>query len=425
MPFEKFVPPKLHAAIGSTVGKAQGVIIAKVQKEVFEATNKMRAKGCPSPAELSKVKSKLAGVKALSGTLTSSVASFKAIPASIKAPVGGIKSALKIILALPIPQSVPPGFGIPVNISMKFADIMNFLKEFIAAAEITANAIELPLNQVDASLQAINSRVKDLEVPVRACEINQILEEQLSSGSAQALGLLDKDGNLITSTLGSLILEEENTRPASDQVKLGLEKDLGLPINLLGALSGDDLSKIDVDLDAGDTYRITPPGSYKDSESGLTKDFTGSELAVFDGNEFIIVENDSLKPGGLTGKNQALAQFELALNNISDRLNNITEGLSNNTGMSIEQLENLRDSLLELSADLQTTEGERIGSDDLSYKGYTLRIVRDPQSPKLAPRHFAIGLKNGEIAIKGPSSFSSSKEVLIDEIKFRIDNQLS
>ena len=55
MPFEKFKPPKLHGAIGTQIGKAQGVIIAKANKTVTQATNKMRAKGCPPPAELKKV----------------------------------------------------------------------------------------------------------------------------------------------------------------------------------------------------------------------------------------------------------------------------------------------------------------------------------------------------------------------------------
>jgi hypothetical protein len=62
---------------------------------------------------------------------------------------------------------------------------------------------------------------------------------------------------------------------------------------------------------------------------------------------------------------------------------------------------------------------------DYYYKGYELAIVDDPNSPKIAPRRYAIAKdRAGVIVLYGPSSFSSDTKVLLDEIKFRIDNQL-
>jgi archaellum component FlaC len=61
-----------------------------------------------------------------------------------------------------------------------------------------------------------------------------------------------------------------------------------------------------------------------------------------------------------------------------------------------------------------------------SYKGYTLAIVQDPNSPEIAPRRFAVAKdRRGIVVLKGQPSFSSSVDVLLDEIKFRIDNQLA
>jgi ABC-type transporter Mla subunit MlaD len=60
------------------------------------------------------------------------------------------------------------------------------------------------------------------------------------------------------------------------------------------------------------------------------------------------------------------------------------------------------------------------------YKGYKLEVIQDVNSPKIAPRRYAIAKdKRGVIVLKGPLSFSSSTDVLLDEIKFRIDNQLA
>ena len=56
---------------------------------------------------------------------------------------------------------------------------------------------------------------------------------------------------------------------------------------------------------------------------------------------------------------------------------------------------------------------------------HTLEIVEDLDSKGIAPKHFAIAKDpSGVTVLKGPKSFSSDVDVLIDEIKFRIDNQL-
>ena len=60
-----------------------------------------------------------------------------------------------------------------------------------------------------------------------------------------------------------------------------------------------------------------------------------------------------------------------------------------------------------------------------SYKNYKITIVEDPGSPAFAKKRFAqVENLDGVVLMKGPSSFSSSTRVLIDEIKFRINNQL-
>ena len=58
-------------------------------------------------------------------------------------------------------------------------------------------------------------------------------------------------------------------------------------------------------------------------------------------------------------------------------------------------------------------------------KVYTLAINQDPDSPNIAPKRYATAIDSrGIVVLKGPSSFSSSTQVLLDEVKFRIDNQL-
>lgn len=56
---------------------------------------------------------------------------------------------------------------------------------------------------------------------------------------------------------------------------------------------------------------------------------------------------------------------------------------------------------------------------------YLIKIVDDPTAPDIAPRRQAIVQDfRGVTVLRGPVSFASRPEVLIEEMKFRIDNQL-
>lgn len=89
----------------------------------------------------------------------------------------------------------------------------------------------------------------------------------------------------------------------------------------------------------------------------------------------------------------------------------------------LEDLQNL--SPVEVQA-LNLANYNRIGRNVQStYRDYTLEIRTDENSPTLATRRYAVALDAvGVVILRGPSSFSSNTEVLIEELKFRIDNHL-
>jgi hypothetical protein len=72
----------------------------------------------------------------------------------------------------------------------------------------------------------------------------------------------------------------------------------------------------------------------------------------------------------------------------------------------------------------ENTGSEGTPDANYEYKGYKLEIIQDPNSPQIAPRRYAVARdRRGIVVLKGQPSFSSSVDVLLDEIKFRIDNQ--
>lgn len=79
----------------------------------------------------------------------------------------------------------------------------------------------------------------------------------------------------------------------------------------------------------------------------------------------------------------------------------------------------------ELLVEISVAEAPKPSEEGVSYKGYKLQIVQDIVEYKLAPKRRAIALdKRGIVVLQGPSSFSSSTQILLDELKFRIDQLL-
>jgi hypothetical protein len=92
--------------------------------------------------------------------------------------------------------------------------------------------------------------------------------------------------------------------------------------------------------------------------------------------------------------------------------------LANNSSQELKNLINA-------AQPIENTGSEGVPDLEYEYRGYKLEIIQDPNSPEIAPRRYAVAKdRRGIIVLKGSPSFSSSTQVLLDEIKFRIDNQL-
>ena len=72
---------------------------------------------------------------------------------------------------------------------------------------------------------------------------------------------------------------------------------------------------------------------------------------------------------------------------------------------------------------VQISRGGEVGNE--TYRGYSIEIQVDINSPAIAPLRYAVAIDRiGVVVFQGQKSFSSSTEILIQEVKFAID-QLS
>ena len=380
MPYVNIPESKLVSTIASLVGKIQGDVIGKVIKRAGELETKFRSEGCPT--NLGRIRSQLNGLNSSIGAINGKLSKFKKLPQALKAPVGGLKAAKNIILTLPIPQAVPPGIGIPVSITTRYADLLHLLKEFIKqiSDDIDGLTHVLDTGGPSSRLQSIDRAFKKIEVSLKACEIEKAILDKVETGELTRnqlirLGLIDI-GRLRELGLDEFTKDEEEFT----------EKDIdGLLVSNLGPT-----------LLGNGCVRDNRTVSQMAIESGLTND-----------EMFEKIKN--------TTNDQCLAEvednFNLALGTVNSALKNL-EGTQ-----------------LELDPFDGPTE-EELNSDKFTHFGpngepFFLAIETDTTESFVAPRRFAIAKDaSGVVVLRGPKSFSSSVDVLLNEIKFRIDNQL-
>ena len=111
------------------------------------------------------------------------------------------------------------------------------------------------------------------------------------------------------------------------------------------------------------------------------------------------------------------------LNTINEILS-LIEGCAQEAGLSQDELRKLRDAA-DIGEGVAGSTDPEVPFRSTNGKDYKLSVQTDPNSPSIAPRRFAVAKDQiGVVVLRGPSSFASSTDVLIQELKFRIDNQL-
>lgn len=115
------------------------------------------------------------------------------------------------------------------------------------------------------------------------------------------------------------------------------------------------------------------------------------------------------------------------IKSILSRLEALLQRCAENPNLTLEQ----RKAILEAAGNVKSTTQQDLNALDESYTNtngtsYTISIVIDPESANsIAPLRQAIAKDfRGIIVLRGPKSFAGDAQVLKDELKFRIDNQL-
>ncbi len=128
--------------------------------------------------------------------------------------------------------------------------------------------------------------------------------------------------------------------------------------------------------------------------------------------------------------NNITSSISPSLNNIRQILESVNTNIQNCISeLQNQNANNIKD-LLNQVQPLENTGSEGTPNESYTYRGangkdYTLAIIEDRGIESSVPRRVAVAKDSiGVIILRGQPSFSSDTQVLLDELKFRIDNQL-
>jgi hypothetical protein len=211
MPYVNIPRSRITRGIARIVGRVQGDIVNKIVTQTSSITSNFRRQGCPSSDKLNRLRNQKQGLdQGISGVINR-VNRFRNLPRRLRRPLRGLKAALKVILTIPIPQAVPPGIGLPISITTKYADVMHLVKEFIAQIREDIEGIEAVLETPNNFLSSVERIMSRLDGALKGCETEVALRVQVEDGiisedDLRDLDIIDDDGVYIFSTLGPLFV---------------------------------------------------------------------------------------------------------------------------------------------------------------------------------------------------------------------------
>lgn len=395
MSFITIPESKVTAFIGSKIGGLQAQLQDKVQAKIQSTISTfVQANACPQQQTLDKLVKSKQTLSDLTERSRKIIDTYKALPNKLKPPINTLDKLIKVLLVLPIPQAVPPGIGLPISISNKYSDLINKLRELVKQTKETIEGIEALVDTTffDNLLNDINTKLSLLDGPIAFCSIENELKDSLTPDELKKLGLVDENDRFLISRLVPRLVQENLVDPIeyADSVK-----------------DGNNYGK--------NCFR----GLYKAGTIYIHTDERRDIVEGSDGNKYIV--NNRAK-NGLDTWLDPLSGFDWELYEINTQklLEDLLNRLSNTSLVSRNLLDNIKTNLNNYKIQINPVQTglykARNGVE------FLIEVIDDSSSPSIAKRRFAVARNSqGIIVMKGQPSFASDVNVLVREIRFRLD----
>lgn len=136
---------------------------------------------CPPREELERIIKQKQALDNNASHIQNNISSFNNTTSDIRNIIRTLKSTVNVILNIPIPTSVPPGAGIPVNFITRLVDTLKDTKDNLTQNENLISVSGNSLDILSSSLNNIKSKLNSLDSKIYNCLqelINTMTEEE-------------------------------------------------------------------------------------------------------------------------------------------------------------------------------------------------------------------------------------------------------
>tara|TARA_R110002153_G_scaffold108907_2_gene249627 strand:+ start:2084 stop:3274 length:1191 start_codon:yes stop_codon:yes gene_type:complete len=202
----------MASAIGKIIVKSITRVVKSTSKfdiVVDDLIDEFKSSCPPKPELLRLVAQKNQIQTALSG-LGASINTLQTTANTTKNIITSIQTAVSIIKAIPIPTSVPPGVGIPINVITILADSLDILGKLLDGAKGSVSIVPTATKVIGENINNVLNKLGELDVLVNGCI------DELAAGLNQQEKneLINEIGNAAStagdfSNLGDNVIDEE------------------------------------------------------------------------------------------------------------------------------------------------------------------------------------------------------------------------
>lgn len=201
------VDSKISAIVANQLGRMQGALEAQIQEQINQELGNF-VNQCPNPDQLIRtveVRNSLLNVINLFEDKTTS---FSRYSSNLNNTIAVLNTILTIIRNIPIPTAVPPGIGVPIALTNKYAEILFDLRRFLESIENDSKSVDNLVNSVTPFISLTRTSLERLDERILNCIEN----------------LKDKDQDLYTDILETVRNNlDERRNQESRQTGNGLE----------------------------------------------------------------------------------------------------------------------------------------------------------------------------------------------------------
>tara|TARA_R110002012_G_scaffold4681_2_gene21530 strand:+ start:5779 stop:7506 length:1728 start_codon:yes stop_codon:yes gene_type:complete len=144
----------------------------------------------------------------IQGALENVVGAFNTVESTAETTntiVTTVSTAVKVIKAIPIPTSVPPGVGIPINVITLLADSLDTLGDLLKGAKGALKVVPSASKTIQDAAQTIVTKLQTLDGVLNVC-----IEELAQNGGEDGGPMTQQEINNLINEIGNVAAESGN-----------------------------------------------------------------------------------------------------------------------------------------------------------------------------------------------------------------------